>query len=133
MKKKLFDETLTLTKAEERIMQILWEKEQAFVNDILEAMPEPKPAYNTVLTIVRILEKKGYVEHRKFGGAHLYSPIVSQSEYLSNSLNRMRHAYFQNSFAGLVNFFVEEGKLKPKEIEEVAELLQTLKKKGSSR
>ena len=129
MAKKHFDESLTLTKAEEQIMQLLWEKEQAFVNDLLELMPEPKPAYNTVSTIIRILERKGFVGYRSFGKSHQYFPIVSQSQYLSNSLNRMSSAYFQNSFAGLVNFFVEEGKLKPKEIEQITDLLHTLKRK----
>ncbi|MCL2027553.1 MAG: BlaI/MecI/CopY family transcriptional regulator [Bacteroidales bacterium] len=130
---KLFDESLTLTRAEEQIMRLLWEKKRALVNELLEAMPEPKPAYNTVSTVVRILERKGFVEHRKFGTAHLYFPRVSQSQYLSNSLNRLSNAYFQNSFAGLVNFFVEEGKLRPKEIEEITNLLHTLKRKTKKR
>ena len=132
MAKKLFDETLNLTKAEEQVMQLLWEKERAFVNDLLELMPEPKPAYNTVSTIIRILEKKGFVGHLSFGKTHQYFPIVSQSQYLSNSLNRLSSAYFKNSFAGLVNFFVEEGNLKHKEIEEISELLETLKHKKQS-
>jgi predicted transcriptional regulator len=129
MRKKLFDESLTLTKAEEQVMQLLWQKEHALVHDLLEMMPAPKPAYNTVSTVIRILEKKGFVGHRSFGKTHQYYPIVSQSQYLSNSLNRLRGAYFQNSFAGLVNFFVEEGQLKPKEIEEVTNLLRSLKTK----
>jgi predicted transcriptional regulator len=128
MAKKLFNESLSLTKAEEQVMQLLWEKEQAFVNDLLELMPKPKPAYNTVSTIIRILEKKGFVGHQSFGKTHQYFPIVSQSQYLSNSLNRLSSAYFQNSFAGLVNFFVEEGNLKPKDIEEISELLQAFYK-----
>ena len=132
MKKKLFDESLTLTKAEEQIMQLLWEKERAFVNDLLELMPEPKPAYNTVSTIIRILVKKGFVGHLSFGKSHQYFPKVSQSQYVSNSLNRLSGAYFQNSFAGLVNFFVEEGNLKPKEIEKITDLLHTLKTQRKS-
>ncbi len=127
MAKKHFDESLTLTKAEEQIMQLLWEKERAFVNDLLEMMDEPKPAYNTVSTIVRILEKKGFVGHLSFGKTHQYYPILSQSQYLSNSLNRLNSAYFQNSFASLVNFFVRESKLKPGEIEEITELLKKVK------
>ncbi|MDR2907359.1 MAG: BlaI/MecI/CopY family transcriptional regulator [Bacteroidales bacterium] len=133
MSKKLFDESLNLTKAEEQVMQLLWEKEQAFVNDLLEIMPAPKPAYNTVSTIIRILEKKGFVAHRSFGKTYQYYPIVSQSQYVSNSLNRLNSTYFKNSFAGLVNFFVEEGNLKRKEIDEISELLQTLKQKNGKR
>ena len=129
MAKKLFNETLTLTKAEEQIMQLLWEKERAFVNDLLELMSEPKPARNTVLTVVRVLEKKGFVGHKKFGNMHRYFPLVSQSEYLSNSLTRLSNTYFQNSYANIVNFFAEEGKLRKKDIEEISQLLHTLKHK----
>ncbi|MDR1740159.1 MAG: BlaI/MecI/CopY family transcriptional regulator [Bacteroidales bacterium] len=131
MAKKHFDDSLTLTKAEEQIMQLLWEKEQAFVNDLLELMPNPKPAYNTVSTIIRILEKKGFVAHCSFGKTHQYFPIVSQSQYLSNSINRLSSTYFQNSYSRLVNFFVEEHKLKPKEINEITQLLNKLKNKKS--
>jgi predicted transcriptional regulator len=127
MKKKQFDQTLTLTKAEEQVMQLLWEKKRAFVNDLLEAMPEPKPATTTVSTVMRILERKGFVGHRKHGRTHRYFPLVSQSEYLSNSLTRLSSTYFQNSYANVVNFFAKEGKLNRQEIEEIEELLQTLK------
>ena len=129
MRKKLFNETLTLTKAEEQIMQLLWKKECAFVNELLELMPEPKPARNTVLTVVRVLEKKGFVAHKKFGNMHRYFPVVSQTEYLSNSLRRMSSAYFQNSYANIVNFFAAEGKLRNKDIDEISQLLQILKRK----
>ncbi len=128
MAKKHFDDSLTLTKAEEQVMQLLWEKEQAFVNDLLELIPEPKPAYNTISTIIRILEKKGFVAHRSFGKTHQYFSIVSQSQYLSNSLNRLSSTYFQNSYSRLVNFFAQEGKLKAKDIEEITKLLNKLKK-----
>ena len=133
MATKLFDKTLTLTKAEEQIMQLLWEKEHAFVSELLDMMPEPKPATTTVSTVVRILEKKGFVGHRSFGKTHQYFPIVSQSQYLSNSLNRLSHDYFQNSYANIVNFFAEEGKLKQKDIEEISELIETLKQKKVKR
>jgi len=129
MRKKLFNETLTLTKAEEQIMQLLWKKECAFVNELLELMPEPKPARNTVLTVVRVLEKKGFVAHKKFGNVHQYFPLVSQSEYLSSSLTRLTSTYFENSCANIVNFFAEEGKLNQKDIERISNLLQTLKHK----
>jgi predicted transcriptional regulator len=132
-RKKHFEESLTLTKGEEQIMQLLWEKEHAFVNDLLESMPEPKPAYNTVSTLIRILEKKGFVGHHSLGNTHQYFPIVSQSQYLSNSLNRLNSTYFQNSYANLVNFFVEEGKLKRKDIEEISELLHRLEHKNGNR
>ena len=129
MRKKLFNETLTLTKAEEQIMQLLWEKERAFVNDLLEQMSEPKPARNTVLTVVRVLEKKGFVKHKKFGNTHLYFQVVSRSEYLSNSLTRLSSTYFDNSYANIVNFFAEEGKFNRSDIRRIENLLHTLKHK----
>jgi len=131
MAKKLFNEALNLTKAEEQIMQLLWEKERAFVSELLEMIPKPKPATTTISTIVRILEQKGFVGHRKFGKTHQYFPLVSQSEYLSNSLTRLSSTYFQNSYANIVNFFAAEGKLQRKDIEELSELIDSLKhKKG---
>jgi predicted transcriptional regulator len=133
MKTKPFDESLNLTKAEEQIMQLLWERNHAFINDLLDMMPAPKPAYNTVSTTVRILEKKGFVGHRKLGNSHLYVPLISQSEYVSNSLNRLSSTYFQNSYANIVNFFAEEGKLRRKDIQEISELLDTLKHKKVKR
>ena len=130
MKKSTFNETLTLTKAEEQIMKLLWEKETAFVNEILEMMPAPKPAYNTVSTVMRILVQKGFVGYKAYGRTHQYYPLVSQTQYLSNSLTRLSSTYFQNSYAKLVNFFAEEGKLRSKDIKEIGELLETLKKNG---
>jgi predicted transcriptional regulator len=133
MAKKLFNESLTLTKSEEQIMQLLWEKRRAFVNELLEMIPNPKPAYNTVSTIIRILEQKGFVGHKKFGKTHQYFPLVSQSEYVSNSLTRLSSTYFQNSYANIVNFFAEEGKLRRKDIAEIEQLLHTLKHKNGKR
>ena len=72
-----------LTKAELQLMQIIWDKKHVFVNDILDALKEPKPAYNTVSTIVRILEKKGFVAHEAYGKSHRYFPVISKREYMS--------------------------------------------------
>jgi len=129
MRKKTVDESLNLTRAEEQIMQLLWEKKRAFIGELLEMMPDPKPARTTVSTNIRTLERKGFVGHRKFGNTHQYFPLVSQSEFLSNSLRRMSSSYFQNSYANIVNFFAEEGKLKRKDIEDIEQLLRTLKRR----
>ncbi|MCL2413687.1 MAG: BlaI/MecI/CopY family transcriptional regulator [Bacteroidales bacterium] len=129
MKTKKNDEAMHLTKVEEQIMQMLWEKKRAFVRELLEMMPEPKPAQTTISTVVRNLEQKGFVGHKKFGKTHQYFPVVSQTEYLSNSLRRMSSAYFQNSYANIVNFFAAEGKLRNKDIDEISQLLQILKRK----
>ena len=87
-----------LTKAEEQLMQILWDKKKAFVNDLLEVLPEPKPAYNTVSTIVRILEKKGFVSHKAYGNTHQYFPIVTKKAYTKLTFKTMLNGYFSNSF-----------------------------------
>ncbi|MCL2412547.1 MAG: BlaI/MecI/CopY family transcriptional regulator [Bacteroidales bacterium] len=129
MKKKQIDESLNLTKNEEQIMILLWQKKRAFVGEILDMMPEPKPAKTTVATFVRILEQKGFVGHRKIGRNNQYFPLVSQSEYLSNSLRKMSRTYFQNSYANIVNFFAAEGKLRQKDVEEIEQLLKILKRR----
>lgn len=108
-----------LTKAEEQIMQILWKLEKGFVNDILESFPEPRPAYNTVSTIVRILEKKGFVGHEALGKTHRYYPLVSKKEYTKSFLNRMIKNYFGNSYKDAVSFFAKEENISLEDIEEI--------------
>lgn len=85
-----------LTKAELQIMQLLWDKESAYVNDLLEEMPEPKPAYNTVSTIVRILEKKGFVSHESHGNTHKYFPVVDKDSYLNSLMHGIVNSFFQD-------------------------------------
>lgn len=106
-----------LTKAEEEIMHILWKQNGAFVKDIVEEFPEPKPAYNTVSTIVRILETKGWVKHEAFGRTHKYIPIHSREEYMKGSLNRMVKTYFGGSFDKLVSFFAGGNELSTEDID----------------
>ena len=85
-----------LTKAEEQVMQILWEEKKAFVKEILSHFPEPRPAYNTVSTIVRILEKKGFVSHEEFGKSHRYYPLVQKEEYRDERFSDLMKGYFNN-------------------------------------
>jgi BlaI family transcriptional regulator, penicillinase repressor len=106
-----------LTKAEDQVMQILWKLEKAFVKDIVEEMPEPKPAYNTVSTIVRILESKGFVTHKSYGKTHEYYPAVSKEKYSKFYLNNMLTGYFNGSFQNLVSFFAKENNLDAKDME----------------
>jgi predicted transcriptional regulator len=117
-----------LTQAEEEIMQILWDKEQAFVRDIVEAFPEPRPAYNTVSTIVRILDKKGFVTHEAFGKSHRYRPTISKDEYSRKYLNRFVDKYFSGSYRQLVSFFAKGDQMSVQDLEK---LLDELKKKES--
>lgn len=106
-----------LTKAEDQIMQILWRLEKAFVKDIIEEMPEPKPAYNTVSTIVRILEKKGFVGFKAYGKTHEYFPIIDKEEYSNYYLNSFIKRYFKGSFHNLVSFFAKENQMNVTEME----------------
>lgn len=112
-----------LTKAELQVMQILWDIEQGFVNDIIERMPEPKPAYNTVSTIVRILEKKDFVSHRSFGKSHEYHPLVSRSAYTDSFMSSVLNNFFGNSVSQMVSFFSQREKISVDEMEEIIHLL----------
>lgn len=108
-----------LTKAEEQVIQILWKLEEAFVNDIIEQMTEPKPAYNTVSTIIRILEKKEFVDHKAFGKTHQYFPLISKKEYTRKFMKHFLSNYFENSFKEMVSFFAKEDNMSVNEIEEL--------------
>jgi predicted transcriptional regulator len=110
-----------LTRAEEQIMQILWDIEKGFVKDILEKMTEPKPAYNTVSTIVRILERKGFVNHKAYGKSHEYFPIVSKDEYRSFYIKNLLSGYFSGSFSKMASFFAKDKNLNIKELEKIME------------
>jgi len=108
-----------LTKAEEQVMQLLWKKEKAFVKELIELMPEPKPAYNTVSTIVRILEKKGFVAYEAFGKTHRYFPLISKKEYTRKYMKNFMKGYFSNSFKEMVSFFAREDNMSLAELEEL--------------
>ena len=117
-----------LTRAEDQVMQILWQLEKGFVKDIIEQMPEPKPAYNTVSTIVRILETKGFVGHKAYGKTHEYHPLVSRERYMKFYLNNMIKGYFNGSFQNLVSFFAKENKLNAIDIEKLLREVKNDKK-----
>lgn len=125
MKKKIIE----LTRAEEEVMLLLWQREKAFVKDLLEDFADPKPAYNTVSTILRILEEKGVVSHNAYGRAHEYFPIVSREDYKSGRMKELVRNYFGNSLQEMVSFFTRKEKLSLKEIDELMELLKAEKKK----
>lgn len=106
-----------LTKAEEQLMQILWKINKGFINDILAEIPDPKPAYNTVSTIVRILEKKGFVDHKAYGKSYEYFPLVSKKEYTKSYFGHFMKNYFSNSYREMVSFFTSDDNLDIKELE----------------
>jgi predicted transcriptional regulator len=118
-----------LTKAEEQVMQIIWSMGKGFVKDLLEEFPEPKPAYNTVSTICRILENKGFLGYKAYGKSHQYYPLVSREEYTREYLNNMVDNYFGNSLEKLVSFFSRQNKVDIEEAEKIIDLMNTLKQK----
>ena len=113
-----------LTKAEEQVMQILWKIEKGFVKDVLEKMPEPKPAYNTVSTIVRILEKKKFVAYHAYGKTHEYYPLISKQAYSHQFLKNFVGSYFGGSFHKLVSFFAKENDMDIHEFEEMMKYVE---------
>ena len=118
-----------LTRAEEQIMHVLWALGKGYVKDIIERLPAPKPAYNTVSTIVRILEKKGFVDHEAFGKTHLYRPIVAKEDYTQAFLKHFVKDYFGDSYQELVSFFAKDRNLSVSELEEILTVLRSEIKK----
>lgn len=118
-----------LTKAEEQVMQVLWKIRKGFVKDILEHFDDPKPAYNTVSTIVRILQDKGFVTHKAYGRTHEYIPLVTKNEYSKSHLNTFVNDYFSNSFEKMVSFFAKEKSISLKEMEEIMKIMDNEVKK----
>ncbi|WP_179412599.1 BlaI/MecI/CopY family transcriptional regulator [Mucilaginibacter sp. E4BP6] len=118
-----------LTRAEEQLMQILWQLEKGYVKDIIEELPEPKPAYNTVSTIIRILETKGFVDHIAYGKTHEYFPIISKEEYQNFATDKLMNGYFDNSVKHMFSYFVKKEKIDLKEADEIMKLIEKLKNK----
>jgi predicted transcriptional regulator len=118
-----------LTKAEEQIMQILWQLKEGIVKDIREKIPEPKPAYNTVSTVVRVLEGKGFIDHKAYGNSHVYFPLISEDAYKKFTFDKLMNNYFDNSYRSLVSFIADEKDLGLKELDELTELINKLKNK----
>ncbi len=115
-----------LTKAEEQIMQSIWKLERAFLKDIVEAQPEPRPHSNTVATILKILADKGFVGITPIGRVHQYYPLVSKEEYSSSSMRNLVEGYFEGSFSDAVSFMVKQKDISIKELEM---LLQQIRNK----
>jgi BlaI family transcriptional regulator, penicillinase repressor len=115
-----------LTKAEEQIMQVIWKLEKAFLKEIIEELPEPRPHNNTVATIIKILTEKNFVGVTVFGRMHQYYPLVSKDAYSKTTMRSLVKGYFEGSFSNAVSFMVKENNLS---VEELEMLLKQLKKK----
>ncbi|GAB3748944.1 BlaI/MecI/CopY family transcriptional regulator [Spirosoma pomorum] len=118
-----------LTKAEEEIMRVLWQLKKGFVKDVLAELPEPKPAYNTVSTIIRILEKKGMVDYTAYGKTHEYYPLITEEAYRRFQTEQLMSNYFDNSLKKLVSFFVQDKNISLNEADEIIKLLNHKKDK----
>lgn len=112
---------MQLTKAEEQVMQILWDMKEGLVKDVRDRFSEPRPARNTVSTVIRVLEKKGFVGHKSFGNVYLYHPLLSRMDYSRSQLFGLMESYFDNSFPAMASFFAREKDLSMKELEELME------------
>ena len=108
-----------LTKAEEELMQMYWDKEEATVSELIAEMPDPKPPHSTISSITRILESKGFLGHKAFGRTYVYFPIVRKEEYTRFSLRNLVSSYFEGSMNELVSFLVKENDLSLKDLEEI--------------
>lgn len=122
-----------LTRAEEQVMQVLWKLEKGFVKNILEHFDEPKPAYNTISTIVRILQEKGFVDHKAYGRTHEYYPLISKDEYSKSHLSSFINDYFSNSFGKMVSFFARQKHISVKEMEEIMKIMENEVKKQKAK
>ena len=113
-----------LTRAELELMQVIWKKEKVLVHDILDDLPEPKPAYNTVSTLVRVLEKKGFVGHKAYGKTYEYFPLVSKEDYTSRYMTGVLNNFFDGSLSRLVSFFSSNKSISVEETDEILEMLK---------
>ncbi len=120
---------VTLTKAEEKIMKILWGIKRGFIKDIIEEYPDPKPPYNSVSTIVRVLVQKEIVGFKAYGNSHQYHPLITKDDYSKGQMKRLVTDYYNNSLSQVVNFFTESKKLDDKELDEAMRMLEELKSK----
>ena len=113
-----------LTNKEEQVMQVLWDLQKAFVKEVVEELPDPKPHYNTVSTTIRNMEDKGYVKHKAFGKTHQYYPAVSKESYRTNHMQKTIQNYFENSYKNVVSFFAKEEKISVKELKEIISIIE---------
>lgn len=113
-----------LTRAELEVMKVLWAMpEGAFVGELIELMPEPKPAYTTASTIIRILERKGVVGHTAFGRSHRYRPLIDKPTYTRSYMKGVMHHFFDNSPGQMLSFFVEHQELSPKQLRQLQKIV----------
>ena len=117
-----------LAKREEQIMQVFWTLEKAFIKEIIPELPDPKPHYNSVATMVKILEDKGFLTHETFGNIYRYHPIISRDDYQKHAMKDIVSQYFNNSYPSMLAYFAKEQKLSESELNEIIEIIKSSKK-----
>ncbi|GAB2987400.1 BlaI/MecI/CopY family transcriptional regulator [Mucilaginibacter puniceus] len=117
-----------LAKREEQIMQVFWTLQKAFIRDIIPEMPEPKPHYNSVATMVKILEEKGFLGHDTIGNMFQYYPIISKEQYQQHAMKDIVSQYFDNSYSNMLAFFAKEQKINEQELNEIINIIKKTKK-----
>lgn len=128
MARKKQENTTTLTRAEEQVMQAVWRLGEGFAGEVAEAVADPKPAYRTVLTEIRILEQKGFVGHRSIAGSNQYYPLVSKADYSGRMLGSLMDNYFGGSYRDLVSFFMEDKSLRREDLDALADIIEEKRK-----
>ena len=121
-------EKIRLTKAEEQVMQAVWRIGKGFAGDFAAAVDEPKPAYRTVLTEIRILEQKGFVGHKEFNGNNEYYPLVSKTDYSGRMLGTLMDNYFGGSYRQLVSFFMEDKRINKEDLDALSRIIEAKRK-----
>lgn len=115
---------MKLSATEENLMQYLWTAEKAFMKDLLEAYPEPKPAVTTVATLLKRMIEKGFVDFKEYGNSREYYPLISKTDYFTNHMNGLIKNFFNNSASQFASFFTTETKLTSKELDELKEIIE---------
>jgi len=123
---------MKLSKSEEQLMQYIWKQGKAFMNELLEMYPDPKPANTTVATLLKRMKDKGYIDYEQLGRSRQYYPLVKKSDYFSRHLNGLIQKYFNNSPSSFASFFAKETDLSEKELQELQEIVQQELKKRQS-
>jgi BlaI family penicillinase repressor len=117
-----------LAKREEQIMQAVWQLGHAFIKEIINEMPDPKPHYNTIATMVKILEDKRFLEHETIGNVFRYYPVISKEQYQNHAMTDIVSQYFDNSYPNMLMFFAKEQKISEEELNEIVNLIKSQKK-----
>jgi predicted transcriptional regulator len=116
-----------LAKREEEIMQVFWELNEAFIREVIPHLPDPKPHYNSVATIVKILEEKGFLGHDTIGNLYQYHPVISREEYQKHAMSDIVKKYFGNSYPRMLAFFAKEQNMSENELQEIFEMIKSNK------